>query len=91
MSSKKRVNKILSLSELSLSKKDLALINLLISERKFNECVDLIKAEIKKEYRKCTPENMTERYCVLLDISNELNMYDVDSLVSNKCVNYEEE
>lgn len=87
----KQIEKLKTLSKSVLNDKDYELIIKLISHHDFDSFSDLIKSEVKKEYRKCEPEKMTTRYCILQDISFLLLKFDLSDMYIDRCVNYEEE
>lgn len=87
----KQIEKLKKLSKSVLSDKDYNLIVNFIEKHDFDSFSDIIKSELKKEYRLCEPEKMTERYCVLQDISFLLLKFDLSDMYIDKCVNYEEE
>ena len=87
----KQIEKLKMLSKLVLNDKDYNLILKFIEKHDFDSFSDIIKSELKKEYRLCEPEKMTERYCTLQDISFLLLKFDLSDMYMDKCVNYEEE
>ena len=87
----KQIEKLKMLSRSVLNDKDYNLILKFIRDHDFDSISDIIKSELKKEYRFCEPEKMTERYCVLQDISFLLLKFDLSDMYIDKCVNYEEE
>lgn len=87
----KQIEKLKQLSKSVLNDKDYKIIVNFIEKHDFDSFSDIIKSELKKEYRLCEPEKMTERYCVLQDISFLLMKFDLSDMYIDKCVNYEEE
>lgn len=87
----KQIEKLKQLSKSVLNDKDYKIIVNFIEKHDFDSFSDIIKSELKKEYRLCEPERMTERYCVLQDISFLLMKFDLSDMYIDKCVNYEEE
>ena len=88
----KQIDKLKALSKSVLSEKDYNLILKFIEKHDFDSFSDIVKSELKKEYRFCEPERMTDRYCKLQDLGFMLLKYDVsDMYINSKCVNYEEE
>lgn len=87
----KQIEKLKTLSKSVLNDKDYNLILKFIERRDFDSFSEIINAEIKKEYRLCTPENMTDRYCTLQSIMFILSKFDLSDMYMDKCVNYEEE
>lgn len=87
----KQIEKLKTLSKSVLNDKDYKIIVNFIEKHDFDSFSDIIKSELKKEYRLCEPEKMTERYCVLQDISFLLLKFDLSDMYIDKCVNYEED
>ena len=87
----KQIEKLKQLSKSVLNDKDYKIIVSFIEKHDFDSFSDIIKSELKKEYRLCEPEKMTERYCILQDISFLLMRFDLSDMYIDKCVNYEEE
>ena len=87
----KQIEKLKMLSKSVLNDKDYNLILKFIERHDFDSISDIIKSELKKEYRFCEPEKMTERYCILQDISFLLLKFDLSDMYIDKYVNYEEE
>ena len=87
----KQIEKLKQLSKLVLNNKDYNLILKFIKDHNFDSISDIVKSETIKEYRLCEPEKMTERYCILQDISFLLMRFDLSDMYIDKCVNYEEE
>ena len=87
----KQIDKLKALSKSVLSEKDYSLILKFIEKHDFDSFSYIVKSELKKEYRLCEPEKMTERYCILQDISFLLLKFDLSDMYMDKCVNYEEE
>ena len=87
----KQIEKLKQLSKSVLNDKDYKIIVNFIEKHDFDSFSDIIKSELKKEYRLCEPERMTERYCILQDISFLLMKFDLSDMYMDKCVNYEEE
>ena len=87
----KQIEKIKILSKSVLNDKDYNLILKFIKDHNFDSISDIIKSETIKEYRLCEPEKMTERYCILQDISFLLLKFDLSDMYIDKCINYEEE
>ena len=87
----KQIDKLKQLSKSVLNDKDYNLILKFIKDHNFDSISDIIKSETIKEYRLCEPEKMTERYCILQDISFLLLKFDLSDMYIDKCVNYEEE
>ena len=87
----KQIEKLKQLSKSVLNDKDYNLILKFIKDHNFDSISDIIKSETIKEYRLCEPEKMTERYCILQDISFLLLKFDLSDMYMDKCVNYEEE
>ena len=87
----KNTEKLKVLSKLVLNDKDYQLILKFIECHDFDSFSEIIKSEIKKEYKLCIPEKMTDRYCMLQEISFILSLYDVNTYFDEKCINYEEE
>ena len=87
----KQIDKLKQLSKSVLNDKDYKIIVNFIEKHDFDSFSDIIKSELKKEYRLCEPEKMTERYCILQDISFLLIKFDLSDMYMDKCVNYEEE
>ena len=87
----KQIDKLKQLSKSVLNDKDYNLILKFIKDHNFDSISDIVKSETIKEYRLCEPEKMTERYCVLQDISFLLMKFDLSDMYMDKCVNYEEE
>ena len=65
----KQIEKLKQLSKSVLKDKDYNLILKFIKDHNFDSISDIVKSETIKEYRLCEPEKMTERYCILQDIS----------------------
>ena len=65
----KQIDKLKQLSKSVLNDKDYNLILKFIKDHNFDSISDIVKSETIKEYRLCEPEKMTERYCILQDIS----------------------
>jgi len=87
----KQIEKLKQLSRSVLNDKDYNLILKFIDKHDFDSVSDIIKSETKKEYRLCEPENMTERYCKLQDISYLLIGLDIsDTYMDSHLNNYEE-
>jgi hypothetical protein len=86
----KQIEKLKQLSKSVLNDKDYKIIVNFIEKHDFDSFSDIIKSELKKEYRLCEPERMTERYCILQDISFLLMKFDLSDMYIDKCVNYEE-
>jgi len=87
----KQIEKLKMLSKSVLNDRDYNLIVIFVEKHDFDSFSDIIKSEIKKEYRLCEPEKMTERYCILQDINFLLLKFDLNDMYMDKCVNYEEE
>jgi len=87
----KQIEKLKALSKSVLNDKDYNLILKFIIDHDFDSISDIIKSETIKEYRLCEPENMTDRYCKLQEISYLLIGLDISDTYMNKCVNYEED
>ena len=87
----KQIDKLKQLSKSVLNDKDYNLILKFIKDHDFDSISDIIRSEIRKEYRLCEPENMTERYCTLQEISYLLIGLDISDTYMDKCLNYEEE
>lgn len=88
----KQIEKLKQLSKSVLNYKDYNLILKFIDKHDFDSVTEIIKSEIKKEYKLCEPEKMTDRYCKLQDINYLLIKFDIsDTYIDGKCVNYEEE
>ena len=87
----KQIEKLKQLSKSVLNDKDYSLILKFIRDHNFDSISDIIKSETIQEYRLCEPEKMTERYCILQDISFLLMKFDLSDMYIDKCVNYEEE
>ena len=87
----KQIDKLKQLSKSVLNDKDYNSILKFIKNHNFDSISDIVKSETIKEYRLCEPEKMTERYCILQDISFLLMKFDLSDMYINKCVNYEEE
>ena len=87
----KQIEKIKQLSKLVLNDKDYSLILKFIRDHDFDSISDIIKSETIKEYRLCEPENMTDRYCKLQEISYLLIGLDISDTYMDKCINYEED
>ena len=87
----KQIDKLKQLSKSVLNDKDYNLILKFIKDHNFDSISDIVKSETIKEYRLCEPEKMTERYCILQDISFLLLKFDLSDMYIDKCVNYEEE
>ena len=87
----KQIEKLKALAKEVLTAKDYKLILKFIENHNFDSFLDIIKSELVKEYQKCKPEEMTERYCILQDISFLLMKFDLSDMYMDKCVNYEEE
>ena len=87
----KQIDKLKQLSKSILNDKDYKIVVNFIEKHDFDSFSDIIKSELKKEYRLCEPERMTERYCILQDISFLLIKFDLSDMYMDKCVNYEEE
>ena len=87
----KQIEKLKQLSKSVLNDKDYNIIVSFIEKHDFDSFSDIIKSELKKDYRLCEPERMTERYCILQDISFLLMKFDLSDMYIDKCVNYEEE
>ena len=87
----KQIEKLKQLSKSVLKDKDYNLILKFIKDHNFDSISDIVKSETIKEYRLCEPEKMTERYCILQDISFLLLKFDLSDMYIDKCVNYEEE
>ena len=86
-----QIEKLKQLSKSVLNDKDYNLILKFIKDHNFDSISDIVKSETIKEYRLCEPEKMTERYCILQDISFLLLKFDLSDMYIDKCVNYEEE
>jgi len=87
----KQIEKLKQLSKLVLNDKDYSLILKFIRDHDFDSISDIIKSETIKEYRLCEPENMTDRYCKLQEISYLLIGLDISDTYMDKCINYEED
>ena len=87
----KQIDKLKQLSKSVLNDKDYSLILKFIRDHDFDSFSDIIKSETTKEYRLCEPENMTERYCTLQEISYLLIGLDISDTYMDKCLNYEED
>lgn len=87
----KQIDKLKQLSKSVLNDKDYSLILKFIKDHDFDSVSDIVRSETIKEYRLCEPEKMTERYCILQDISFLLMRFDLSDMYIDKCVNYEEE
>jgi len=87
----KQIEKLKTLAKLTLTVKDYKLILGFIEAHDFDNFLDIIKSELVREYAKCKPEEMTERYCQLQDIFYLLQKYDISDTYIDKCINYEEE
>ena len=87
----KQIDKLKQLSKSVLNDKDYNLILKFIKDHNFDSISDIVKSETIKEYRLCEPEKMTERYCILQDISFLLMKFDLSDMYIDKCVNYEDE
>ena len=87
----KQIEKIKILSKSVLNDKDYNLILKFIDKRDFDSFIDIIKSELKKEYKLCEVDRVTDRYCTLQDINFLLMKYDLRDLYMDKCANYEEE
>ena len=87
----KQIEKLKQLSKSVLNDKDYNLILKFIKDHNFDSISDIVKSETIKEYRLCEPEKMTERYCILQDISFLLMKFDLSDMYIDKCLNYEEE
>ena len=87
----KQIEKLKQLSKSVLNDKDYNLILKFIKDHNFDSISDIVKSETIKEDRLCEPEKMTERYCILQDISFLLMRFDLSDMYIDKCVNYEEE
>jgi hypothetical protein len=87
----KQIEKLKQLSKSALNDKDYSLILKFIRDHDFDSISDIIKSETIKEYRLCEPENMTDRYCKLQEISYLLIGLDISDTYMDKCVNYEED
>ena len=87
----KQIEKLKQLSKSVLNDKDYNLILKFVRDHDFDSISDIIKSETIKEYRLCEPENMTERYCTLQEISYLLIGLDISDTYMDKCLNYEED
>ena len=87
----KQIEKLKQLSKSVLNDKDYSLILKFIRDHDFDSISDIVKSETIKEYRLCEPENMTERYCMLQEISYLLIGLDISDTYMDKCANYEED
>ena len=87
----KQIEKLKQLSKSVLNDKDYNLILKFIKDHNFDSISDIVKSETIKEYRLKKKKKMTERYCVLQDISFLLMRFDLSDMYIDKCVNYEEE
>ena len=87
----KQIDKLKQLSKSVLNDKDYNLILKFIEKHDFDSISDIIKSETIKEYRLCEPEKMTERYCMLQEVSYLLIGLDISDTYMDKCINYEEE
>jgi len=74
----KKLDKLKEYSINNLSFKDNIIVNRFIDKRDFQSISEIVESEIKKEYKKCNPEEMTERYCNLMSMKslvNDVNFY----------------
>jgi len=84
------IEQIEYLAKVVLNDKDFKLISKFIDKHDFNSFIEIVESEIKKEYKLCEPESMTERYCTLQDLYFLLQKYDTREKDIND-LNYEEE
>ena len=70
------VSKISNLAKCIFNEKDCLLIDSLLKKHKFDEIGELVTSELTKEYRKCAPEKMTDRYCQLQEMNFILIKFD---------------
>lgn len=76
----KQLDRIKEKLKIVFNEKDYQLALKLISHRDFDNLSDLVKSEIKKEYKLCEPEKMTERYCILQDIQFFLMKFELTEI-----------
>ena len=87
----KQIEKLKVLARVALTDKDYKLVCKFVDDHNFDSFIDIIKSELVKEYQKCKPEEMTERYCQLQNVYFMLQKYDISDMYMDKCLNYEEE
>ena len=87
----KQIEKLKVLAKVVLTDKDYNLVCKFADNHDFDSFIEIINSELVKEYQKCNPEEMTERYCQLQNVYFMLQKYDISDTYMDKCVNYEEE
>ena len=87
----KQIEKLKFLAKEVLTDKDYKLVCKFADNHDFDSFIDIVKSELVKEYQKCKPEEMTERYCQLQNVYFMLQKYDISDMYMDKCINYEED